>query len=108
MDLTGLVINIRLVSDAVIRRFNRWYLRHDWATDVIAFPMESHGVLGDLMISTDMAKRQAKEEQHTVAREVLILAIHGILHLVGYRDKTPEEARRMWRKTNALLRFLRV
>jgi probable rRNA maturation factor len=103
-----------LVSDAVIRKYNRRWLQHDDATDVIAFgypltpgpsPRRSErGVpFGDIVISTDTAKRQAKEQRHSVLTEVTILAIHGTLHLLGYRDKKKKERERMWRKTEELL-----
>lgn len=107
LGLTDFEINILLVSDPVIRKYNRRWLKHDYATDVIAFEMKEKGVLGDIMISTDTAKRQAKEEGHTLLTEVKILAIHGILHLLGYRDKKKKERERMWRKTDELLSLVR-
>ena len=76
-------------------------------TDVIAFSMEEKGVLGDILVSTDTARRQAKEEGHSLLTEVKILAIHGILHLLGYRDKKKKERERMWRKTDELLSLVR-
>jgi len=96
-------INFLLVSDPVIRRYNVRYLRHDYATDVIAFEMKEKGVFGDIVISTDTAKRQAKEEGHSVLTETTILALHGLLHLLGYRDKKKKDKERMWRKTGALM-----
>jgi probable rRNA maturation factor len=95
-----------LVSDPVIRRYNVRYLRHDYATDVIAFEMKEKGVFGDVVISTDTAKRQAKGEGHSVFMETAILAVHGLLHLLGYRDKRKKDGERMWRKTNALLKLV--
>ncbi len=103
LRLTGREINFCFVSDRVIRSYNKRYLRHDYVTDVISFPMGERGVLGDVMISTDTARRQAREQGHTIFHEVLILAIHGVLHLVGYRDETAAECQRMWKKTEELL-----
>ncbi|HEX5035732.1 MAG TPA: rRNA maturation RNase YbeY [bacterium] len=119
-------INFLLVSDPVIRRYNVRYLGHDYATDVIAFgyedtrnsrrsgfadPERRGGMggkqcvppFGDIAISTDTAKRQAKDEGHSVLTETTILALHGLLHLLGYRDKKKKDKDRMWRKTDALM-----
>jgi len=91
-----------LVSDREIRKYNRKYLRHDYPTDVMAFGYEGE-ILGDILISTESAKRQAREQGHPFLTELKILAIHGILHLLGYRDKKPRDQKRMWKKTNELL-----
>lgn len=91
----------------MIQKYNQHYLRHNNPTDVIAFPMKEKGVLGDILISTDAARRQAKEEGHSLLTEVKILAIHGILHLLGYRDKKKKERGRMWKKTEELLGLVR-
>lgn len=99
-------INFLLVSDRVIRRYNVRYLNHDYATDVIAFEMNEGGVFGDIVISTDTAKRQAKEQGHSALTETTILALHGLLHLLGYRDKSKKDSARMWRKTDALMRIV--
>ncbi len=107
LGLTKVQLNFLLVSDKIIRKYNQRYLRHGYATDVIAFPMEVRGTLGDILISTDTAKRQAKEMGHSLLTEVQILAIHGILHLLGYKDKKEGDRRRMWRKTEELLSLIR-
>ncbi len=62
-------------------------------------------MVGDIIISTDTARRQAKEQGHSFGREVLILAVHGLLHLQGYRDKKKSDRDRMWKKTDALIRL---
>jgi probable rRNA maturation factor len=98
------LINFLLVTDPVIRRYNARYLKHDYATDVIAFEMKEKGVFGDIVISTDTAKRQAKEEGHSVLTETTILALHGLLHLLGYRDKKKKDQDRMWRKTHEIMK----
>lgn len=96
-------LNVLLVSDREILRYNRRFLKHDYVTDVIAFEMEEGGVFGDIVISTDTAKRQGKEEGHGTLTETKILAIHGLLHLLGYRDKRKKDHAAMWKKTDELL-----
>jgi probable rRNA maturation factor len=96
-------LNLVLVSDREIRKINRRFLKHDYVTDVIAF--EGNGKnFGDIVISSQTAKRQAKEEGHDFLTELTILAIHGLLHLKGYRDKTKKDSDRMWRKTHEVLK----
>lgn len=107
LGLGGREIDFLLVSDAEIKKFNRLYLMHDYPTDVIAFEMREKGVLGDVLISTDTARRQAEEQGHSTLTETKILAIHGLLHLLGYRDKKKKDKSKMWRKTNQLLSLVK-
>jgi probable rRNA maturation factor len=87
----GASLTIAFVRDAVIRKLNREFRRKDRATDVLSFPVaenggavDSEGYLGDIIISTDAAVRQAKESRHALNRELSELVIHGALHLCGY------------------------
>jgi len=82
-------VAIAIVGDARMRRVNRAYLDHDYATDVLSFPAdadvrEAHGSLGDLVIARGVAARQAREAGHSLASEFKVLALHGLLHLLGY------------------------
>lgn len=90
----------------MIRLYNRRYLRHDRPTDVIAFEMKEEGVLGDILVSIDTAKRQARERGHDLITELKILSLHGLLHLVGYRDKRKKDREAMWRETDRLLAMM--
>ena len=109
-------LNVVFVLDREIRRLNKTHLGHDRATDVIAFPysqkvqgMRSMGRVrdlpfGDIVISVDRAMAQAKEWGHPLLKEILTLAAHGALHLIGYRDRRPAERARMFKKQDAILR----
>ncbi len=79
-------ITLALVSDACIRTLNRDYRGQDYATDVLSFPTDAdgHGHLGDVVIATGVAARQARAAGHSVATELRVLALHGLLHLLGY------------------------
>jgi len=73
-----------IADDPQLRRLNREFLRKDYPTDVLSFPSESApGFLGDIAISLERAQRQAAEYGHAVGREVEILMLHGVLHLLG-------------------------
>ena len=77
-------VTIALVSDARIRALNREYRQKDAATDVLSFPADEPGTLGDIVIAAGVARRQATEAGHSLQTELRVLALHGLLHLLGY------------------------
>jgi len=77
-------VTVAIVSDARVRALNRQYRRKDKATDVLSFPSDERGYLGDVVIAAGVASRQAREGGHTLATELRVLALHGLLHLLGY------------------------
>ena len=87
-------VTVAIVSDARVRALNRQYRRKDKATDVLSFPAsasrlrrgrpDERGDLGDVVIAAGVAARQAHEAGHTLATELRVLALHGLLHLLGY------------------------
>jgi probable rRNA maturation factor len=77
-------VTVAIVSDARVRALNRQYRRKDKATDVLSFPSGERGDLGDVVIAAGVAARQAHEAGHTLATELRVLALHGLLHLLGY------------------------
>jgi len=86
-------VGLALVSDAAIKNLNRQYRRKDRATDVLAFPADDEpGQLGDIVIATGVARRQAAEAGHSYAVELRVLALHGFLHLLGYDHHHPADA----------------
>ena len=107
-------LSLLFVNDAQIRRLNKRYRKINRPTDVLAFPMLEGDVfpsrsqlLGDVVISLETAKRQAKVVGHSLEQEVRTLLIHGILHLLGYNHEDSEDAARLVeRKTRAVLKEL--
>lgn len=81
-----------LVRDARVRALNRRYRRKDAPTDVLSFPAEEKGQLGDVVIAAGVARRQAREAGHSLQTEIRVLALHGLLHLLGY-DHEHDEGR---------------
>ena len=84
-------LTVAFVRDRRIRELNRNFRGKDRATDVLSFPAGDAfetDYLGDIVISTDTAARQAKEAGHSFDREVSELVIHGVLHLCGYDHET--------------------
>ncbi len=77
-------INIVLVDDEAIRRLNKKFRKKDKATDVLAFPMGEEGIRGDIAISRETTKKNAKSYGASYKSELKRLVIHGVLHLLGY------------------------
>jgi probable rRNA maturation factor len=79
-------LSVLLADDRTLRKLNREWRGKDKATDVLSFPAmeEMAGVYaGDLAVSLETAKRQAKEQRHDLRDEVRVLLLHGLLHLAG-------------------------
>lgn len=81
---------VALVSDARIRALNHRYRGTDKSTDVLSFPSGPGGdpSLGDIVIATGVARRQARAARHAFGTELRVLALHGLLHLLGYDHET--------------------
>jgi len=77
-------VSIAIVPDARIRALNHRYRRKDSPTDVLSFPADEPGTLGDIVIAAGVARRQAREAGHSLQTELRVLALHGLLHLLGY------------------------
>lgn len=77
-------VTVALVGDARMRRLNRRFRGIDRATDVLTFPSGDRGFLGDIVIATGVARRQATARGHGFGVELRVLALHGLLHLLGH------------------------
>jgi probable rRNA maturation factor len=95
-------VALALVSDARMRTLNRTYRRKDYATDVLSFPADVPPALGDLVIANGVARRQAREAGHSFQTELRVLALHGLLHLLGYDHESPDDDGRMRRAESRL------
>jgi probable rRNA maturation factor len=88
LGLSKAELSIVLVSDAQIKRLNKLYRNKDKPTDVLSFPIgekvKGWLILGDIVISVDTARRQAKELGHSLEEELKRLLVHGLVHLLGY------------------------
>ncbi len=97
-------INIIFCSDNYILDVNMKYLQHDYFTDIITFDYCEGNVLsGDLFISVDSVRENSMFFKTEFADELNRVIVHGILHLIGYDDHTPEEQKIMREKENYYL-----
>jgi len=96
-------------SDNYLLEVNKKYLTHDYYTDIITFDyVEGELISGDIFISTDRVKENAKEFSTTTENELNRILIHGILHLLGYKDKIKKDKELMTFKEDYYLNVLNV
>ena len=110
--LENVSFNLIIVDNDYIHELNKTYRNIDRETDVITFALEDEDtivmpneerVLGDIYVSIDRAKEQAKEFGHSLLRELSFLAVHGFYHLLGYDHMTPEDEKVMFKKQEEVL-----
>jgi len=105
-------LSLVLIGNSEMRKLNAKYRRKDYPTDVLSFPMEDGGtpatrLLGDVIISVEKAREQAKQRGRTPDQELATLLIHGIVHLLGYdHERSAKDARAMKRLEDKIYRQL--
>lgn len=90
-------LSVAVVDNPTIHALNRRFLNHDYPTDVLGFVLEEQRqrLEGEVIVSADMAAAEAGTHGMRPEDELLLYLIHGVLHLVGFDDKSPDERRRM-------------
>ncbi len=97
-------ISLILCSDKYLLDINNKYLNHNYFTDIITFNyVEDSVISGDLFISIDRVKKNAKEYNVSWMEELYRVIFHGLLHLIGYNDKTGDEKKIMREKEDLYL-----
>jgi probable rRNA maturation factor len=102
-----------VVNDRRIAEFNRTFRGVDAPTDVLAFSMRegpgadwSPHLLGDVVISAERANSQARDQGHSLEEELCFLLVHGLLHLLGWDDRTPRQREKMLQAQAEILKDL--
>ena len=91
-------VNYVLMRDTDLLHYNRTFLKHDDLTDVITFPVDSNnGLAGDILISYDRVKENARLFSVSAQQELRRVMVHGLLHLCGHGDKTTAKREAMRR-----------
>lgn len=113
-NLNNVLFNIIIVDEEEIQKINKAYRGIDKSTDVISFALEDEEsmitpdkvrVLGDIYICIEKVKSQAEEYQHSFKRELTFLAVHGLLHLLGYDHMNKEDEIKMFTKQEEVLNY---
>lgn len=109
-----------ITDDATMKRLNKQFRNIDQPTDVLSFafkdmrndgtsfprPPDSPEVLGQIIISFPMAVAQAASHRHSVEREMMLLIVHGMLHLLGYDHQVPADERKMKQREKRIIQLL--
>jgi probable rRNA maturation factor len=114
LGISSAELSLLLLDDRQIRKLNRAWRKKDRPTDVLAFAQREgkfcdpkDPVLGDIVISVETAKRQAREQGHPLPTELDLLLVHGLLHLLGYEhEQGGTRASRMRSKEKELMKKL--
>jgi len=101
-------IEVNMINDAEIQRLNQLHRNKNKATDVLSWGyinenLQENELAGEIYISLDTARKQAKEKNHSLEYEVRFLATHGLLHIFEYDHQTDEEEAEMNKVTNKIL-----
>ena len=116
-DLGNVIFNIIIIDNPTIHKINKEYRDKDAPTDIISFALEDDKtviepdgvrILGDIYISIDKVHEQALEYGHSFKRELSFIAVHGLLHLLGYdhMEKSDEEV--MFKKQEEVLNYYEI
>lgn len=109
----GYLLSVYVTDNQQIRIINREYLKHDYATDVISFWLGREPVsparkrvLGEIVVSAEMARQTGKSLGILFREELARYLVHGVLHLLGYDDKKPQDQKKMHQRQEELLRSI--
>ncbi len=103
------LINYIFCTDAYLIEINKQYLKHDYYTDIITFEYSENeaSLTGDVFISVDRAKENSIKLNQNFESEIMRLLVHGLLHLMGYKDKEPQDKKMMTSKEDHYLSLLK-
>lgn len=112
-------ISVVITNNQTVQQFNRQFRGIDAPTDVLSFTNEpdpdfppvdetAAGYLGDVIIAYPIAKEQAKQSKHEPMEEVILLAVHGTLHLLGFDHDTPARKKEMWSTQQQIMQALNL
>jgi rRNA maturation RNase YbeY len=102
-------LNIILCDDEYLLKINKKYLKHNYYTDIVTFDYTEQKIInGEIYISVERVRENAKLEKERFLEELKRVIFHGVLHLTGYKDKTLKEKRMMRNKENIYLKLFKM
>ena len=106
LNLSIKSLEINFINSEAMKEINKKFLSHDYSTDIITFNYsDSQNIIdGEIFISVDDAKENAKKFKVKFVEEIGRLVAHGLLHLIGFDDTTPDKRKKMKNQENQLLK----
>jgi rRNA maturation RNase YbeY len=103
-------LNYIFCSDEYLLKINKEYLSHDYYTDIISFPYKEfpEPIQGDIFISIDRVKENAIDNLVSFDDELIRVMAHGLMHFMGYKDKSPADSTVMRQKENEMMALYKV
>lgn len=102
------IISAAFVSEKEMKQLNHHHRGKNAVTDVLSFTLNNEDYFGEILLSYEQAKRQAKEMKHSVRDEITFLLVHGLLHVFGHDHEKKEEANKMFLLQTKILKKLNV
>lgn len=100
-------LSIVFIDNKMIKEMNKTFLGHNYATDVLSFdyhePSSKNTITGEIIVSVEMAVKQAQKRGYSIEGEIALYLIHGLLHLLGYDDRQKRDAKKMHQREKELL-----
>ena len=98
-------LNFLFVDDELMLKYNKKYLKHDYYTDVITFDSSENNIInGDIIVSIERVIENAQKFKTEIDQELRRVMVHGLLHLLGYNDKTKNDIKTIRSKENYYLK----
>tara|TARA_B100000676_G_C18073025_1_gene845639 strand:+ start:1192 stop:1617 length:426 start_codon:yes stop_codon:yes gene_type:complete len=104
LKISSKIIFITFISDYRMKKLNYMFKKNNKSTDVLSFNYDNkmNEVLGEIFISTNYCKKNIKTNNNSLKKEIILIAIHGILHLIGYNHTKKEDEKKMFMLQNKL------
>ena len=97
-------VSIAFIGDQIITEINQKYRRINKTTDVLSFPGDNF-FLGEILINYTQIKKQSKKFNNSVRQELIFILVHGLLHLIGYKDETDQQSKEMLNLGNEFVKL---
>ena len=104
LKISSKIIFITFISDYRMKKLNYMFKKNNRSTDVLSFNYDNkmNEVLGEIFISTNYCKKNIKTNNNSLKKEIILIAIHGILHLIGYNHTKKKDEKKMFMLQNKL------
>jgi probable rRNA maturation factor len=102
------LVSIGFVSTSIMRKLNKTWRKKDKITDVLSFNIDEGELKGEIILSYEQAKRQAKAMKHSTRDELIFLIVHGVLHVYGHDHEQAKDKKKMFTLQESILNSLGI